>query len=291
MFGSPKNGVTNLKRNPFKCLRKIVKKEIDRPRVDRQETVYDDSYIDYLVLKDIECVDADGNVFEKYEELHVAKNVERSEAGNHISFTPYKAIAHFEEKGWFLPSMALSCNILVKLFDKAVRKRADGSYETLDPEAKAVLDTYKDYGLSWGWHAQNTLIDYGSSRIIHYPSNSDFTSRGGNRGINGNRTRRILEFSKDGLQESKLEGILNRSNPGLTRFLKQFTGLRDLEKLVEIGDYFGKPAKLWFPWSGNGGREFNETRSGWLGWDGSCNFDLDGGYLYYDNCASGVREP
>jgi len=280
------------RQNTFKCLRKLVKSTTERLRVDNLQTGYD-APEGFLTLTDIECVDADGTVFEKYEKLLVANDVVRDVTGNHIDFTPYEAITHFEEKGGFLPSMALSCNILAKLFDKAVRKKPEGSYEMLDSEAKAALDSYRNYGPGWGWHAQNTLIAYGSGRCIHYPSDSDFTNNGGNKGINSTRTRHALEFSKDGLHDSKLEDILNGLNPELTRFLKQFTGLRDPEKLVEIGSYFGKPARLWFPWNDNGSNGFNEILLSWLGCNYGCNFNLYGNNsLRYCNFgASGVREP
>ena len=65
--------------------------------------------------------------------------------------------------------------------------------------------------------------------------------------------------------------------------------MHEPEILIEIGKYFGKPAKVWFPLNGKAGKSFNETRATWFG----CNvtsFDLDANYnLSGTNSARGVR--
>src|SRR3989338_5335760 len=61
---------------------------------------------DFLTLEDLSCVDADGNVFESYDSLDVARDIFRS--GNaQVDRTPYNHAVHCEEMGLFLPSFAL----------------------------------------------------------------------------------------------------------------------------------------------------------------------------------------
>ncbi|HII13550.1 MAG TPA: hypothetical protein HA360_00590, partial [Nanoarchaeota archaeon] len=66
--------------------------------------------------------------------------------------------------------------------------------ERNDPEIERVLQQYKDKGNGFGWHAQNTIIDFGSSKVIHYPSGSDFNQKDP---INSSQPRTILPFVKD----------------------------------------------------------------------------------------------
>src|SRR3989338_6698593 len=154
--------------------------------------------IDHILLRDIRCIDADGTVFEQYPELRVACDIVRTGTG-HRSFTPYLAISYFEQQqpaGLFLPSVALSCNIVAALFTLAVEKQVDGSYKTKDPIAKALLDHYNNHGAGHGWHAENSVIDYQNERIIHYPTAEDFPAHGGTQDINQSQTRKALAFTK-----------------------------------------------------------------------------------------------
>ena len=70
---------------------------------------------DFLAVENLQCVDADGNVFEQYDKLYVRKDIERDEAGKQLNFTPYKAIVHFESKGMSLLSFAGTCNLVAVL--------------------------------------------------------------------------------------------------------------------------------------------------------------------------------
>ncbi|MFH0752157.1 MAG: hypothetical protein V1914_01010, partial [archaeon] len=96
----------------------------------------------YLVLEDICCVDSDGIEFERYGELFVAKDIVRDVDGSQVSFTPYAAVVHLEKQKMFLPSVALSCNILAYLYANKE-----------DSEVNKVLMQYKDKGNGRGWHA------------------------------------------------------------------------------------------------------------------------------------------
>ena len=216
---------------------------------------------DYLKLENLLCVDADGNEFEKYGELYVRKYIFRDDQRQQLNFTPYNAAVYCEQNGLFLPSFALSCNILQALFQ-----------QRSNPEIKAVLDQYKDQGNGAGYHAQNSIVDFAQQQVIHYPTAADFEV--GNI-INTARQRRTGNFDKSALQDELLDVALG--NPAVTRYVQQSTGLRNPCILVEIGDYFGRPAKLWFPWIGPNGAGFTGKRAVWLG----CN--LVNFYLYAYN--------
>jgi len=210
---------------------------------------------DFLAVENIQCVDADGNAFEQYDRLLVDKDVVRSDDGKHVKFIPYRAITHFEKEGsLYLPSMALSCNIAA-----AVYQHRD------DPEVKPVLLHYKNHGGGFGWHAQNTVIDWGEQKIIHYPHKNDFTEHGGKTSINQARQRTLLPFARKekrkifwdrSLSNTTLEKGLE--DPLMARFVRQLTGLENPSVLVEIGNYFGKTARVWVSSS-------NDTKAAWFG--------------------------
>jgi len=203
---------------------------------------------DFLTLEDLSCVDADGNVFESYDRLDVRKDIFRS--GNaQVSRTPYAHAVHCEEMGLFLPSSALTCNIVARLYEGKS-----------DAHVEKVLQQYKDKGNGFGWHAQNTIIAYGSSEVIHYPSASDFS---GVTAVNASQSRVVLPFVKDSLEDALLKNALHDAST--RRYVQQLTGLHEPEILIEIGKYFGKPAKVWFPWNGKAGKSFKETRAAWFG--------------------------
>ena len=238
----------------------------------------------YLVLNNISCVDADGNIFEEYPELRVQKDIFRHARGEQVTFNLYNAVIHCEQRGLFLPSFALTCNIVVALYQQAVRRKSNGTYTTLNPDAKKVLDMYKDKGNRTGWHAQNTLINYATSEVIHYPSALDFVET---TTVNVVLQRTTVHFGRAKLQDCSLEDALQ--DTAHTRYVRQLTGLADPAILVGIGNYFAKPAKLWFPWNGQAGSEFNEKRAAWFCCDN--NGLILNGYnnLDYYNAARGVR--
>ncbi len=240
---------------------------------------------DYLKLENIVCTDADGKVFESYPELYVAKDIFRNPKKEQLNFTPYNAVVHCEQNGLFLPSFALSCNIVAALFRKAVQKQADGTYSVIDAELKTVLDQYKGHGSDYGYHAQNTIINFGAEEVIHYPTAAEFSQAGA---VNAALSHHAGKFAKATLQDSLLEEALRDS--ASVRYVKQLTGLSDPNLLVEIGNYFGRSAKLWFPWSGKDGSKYTDKRAAWFGCGNAGSFDLDaGGSLSYDNAARGVR--
>ena len=250
----------------------------------------------YFPLPNLSCVDTAGNVFEHHDVLEVRTDIYRQN-GAQQNFTPYAAIVYSKKQGLFLPSMALSCNIAVALYQLAVRKENDGKYTILDQNAKKLLDQYKDKGNGTGWHAQNTVIDYNRQKIIHYPYDADFPTHGGTENINQSAPRTELPFEK-----IKKNSLLRRNNvlrnmtladglqdPLVALFVKQLTGLATPATLVEIGEYFGQPAKVWFPTNPVKAEDCNETRAAWFGCS-SINFNLLGNnYLNGGSAARGVR--
>src|SRR3989338_4019671 len=227
---------------------------------------------DFLTLEDLSCVDADGNVFESYDRLDVRKDIFRSD-GKQVSRTPYAHAVHCEEMGLFLPSSALTCNIVARLYEGKS-----------DAHVEKVLQQYKDKGNGFGWHAQNTIIAYGSSEVIHYPYASDFS---GVTAVNASQSRVVLPFVKDSLEDALLKNALHDAST--RRYVQQLTGLHEPEILIEIGKYFGKPAKVWFPWNGKAGKGFKEKRAAWFG-GFVTGFDLGAvSFLGRVSSAGGVR--
>ena len=233
---------------------------------------------DFLAVENIQCVDADGNIFEQYDKLYVRKDIERDEEEIPINFTPYNAIVYFESKGMSLLSFAGTCNLVAALY-----KHKD------DPEVKPVLMQYKNIGNGTGWHAQNTLIDWNEQKVIHHPHKNDFTEHGGKTSINQAHQRILLPFTRKekrkmfwdrSLSDTTLEKGLQDA---LTfRFVRQLTGMENPSVLVEVGKYFGKTARVWVSSS-------NETRAAWFGCD-SINFNLGTYYNLDDSYAArGVR--
>ncbi len=265
-------------------------------------------YTEPYVLRNIRCVGSDGNVFEEYAELRVNADVVRQgTAPNspHRRFTPYQAIVHIESQqgGQFVPSMALSCNILIALFRAAVRREAGGTYTTLDEHAKQILDQYRDYGSGYGRHAQNTFVRWlnpgffitTKSEIIHYPTNDDFPRYGGTTKINTHRRKIIKKFDREELEgeeyfilkEFTLEELCQKQ--GSTSFLQDFTGLQNPAELGDVEEYYGRTAQVRIAFKSG-------TQAAWLG----CN-DIGGDFslsadVYLGDClaargVASVRAP
>ena len=298
----------NYKRPPLESFKHLIWKpgdSVSKPDLTGSSGAEVEDADNYVIVRDIECTDADGTVFDRHDELWIPKDVERTEEldedGNNKpkNFTPYNAIVHFEENDCFLPPVCVTLNYLVKIFDAAVERQEDGNYEILDEEFKKVLDRYHSIGEgNFSYHAQNSLVAYGTSEMIHYPKKEEFTSAGGSVDINVGRENIRLGFDKSELQDCLLlDGLKNK---GIERFVRQYSGLVEPERLVDLGDYYSwlsgkdKPIKLWFPWNGKNGKDFTATRASWVGC-GSDSFnlgayyDLDDGNADYYGAASRVQ--
>ncbi len=234
---------------------------------------------DSIVLEDIACFDADGNIFENYQKLAVQKDIFRNPQGRQIILTPYLGAVHCEKNGLFLPSFALSCAIVARLYQTAVRKEPTG-YTTLDAEVEKVLYQYKDKGNGTGWHTQNTVINWGAQQIIHYPQDGDFPVHGGNNNINQSQLQKKLAFDRTGFSDNTLVDALQK--PNFNKYLRNLTGLKSPSILVDISAYFGKTARVWISSS-------NDTRAAWFGCY-SNNLNLNGNSNLDNNSAGrGVR--
>src|SRR3989338_3064620 len=121
------------------------------------------SLADYIKLENISCVDADGNEFERYDTLYVAKDIIRKPDKNQVEKTLYQWAVYFEGEGLFLPSFALSCAVVAALYQ-----------QKSNPEIEKVLQQYKNKGNGTGYQAQNTIVDYALEEIAHYPTAADF---------------------------------------------------------------------------------------------------------------------
>jgi len=231
-----------------------------------------------LVFENITCVGADNKPFEHYDKLSVIADVVRgngtydySTVQKHQPFTPYQGISFFEQrgKGLFLPSMALTCNLVVASY---LNKN--------QPACEALLQQYKNNGPGQGYHAQNTVINWGAAQIIHYPGDSDFPNHGGNNNVNQSRPHTRFTFDGTGFSSTTLEDALKL--PNFKAYIQNFTGLPDPSVLIDISAYFGKTARVWVSSS-------NETRAAWFGCN-SYSLSLVGGdNLNYDNAGRGVR--
>lgn len=220
----------------------------------------DDSY----VFENLSCVDADGREFRHFDRLFVNNDVFRTGDGSVRYLTPYEAIVVSEEDGLFLPDSATTCAIL------AAAHRAGNTN---------LLDQYKRM-----WHVQNTLVDFESSEAIHYPTASDFGRTGS---INAGKECVALPFDKSRLCDNLLNDELRDKDA--RRYVRQLTGLEKPEVLVELGEYFGRPAKLLFPWDGYTGSNYSRKNQVWLG----CNLNsfnlFAGNFLSGFSAARGVR--
>ena len=237
---------------------------------------------DFITLEGIMCYGSDGKVFEQHDKLEFAKDIVRKPDKSHASFTPYQAIAHFEKSGngLFLPSYACQTVALVNLFNASVKKKADGTFEVINPALEKVLQQYKDYGPGYGWHNNNTIVDGENGRIIHYPSKDDFPQHGGTIDINhGLRIARPFP-KKMNRDSSSLEDALK--NATKASYTKDLTGLKDPRILIDIAEYFGKTA-----WSYPAD---NSVCSAWLGCGNGDGFYINSNnYLSNNIAARGVR--
>jgi len=223
----------------------------------------------WLGFKDIVCIGADGNAFEEHKQIYVARDVIRkSDRSVDTSFTPYKGITHFEKRGndEFLPSFALTCNILVALYVEMRKGNKD---------AQVILDQYKNRGDGFGWYAQNTIVQWngGNSIVIHYPYDDQFPKYGGRDNVNPQGFHKELGFNSNGFGDMLLKDALRKNE--FNKYIKNLTGLPNPSILIELGKYFGKPAKIWVP---NKPDNFKDTCAAWLGC-GNSNFDI---YTYDD---------
>ena len=226
----------------------------------------------YLLLQNLSCYDTQGHIFEHYDELYVQKEILRQKETTPnekkiptaqtemvpVRLTCQQAIKQYDEDS-FLPSFALTCNLLVLLHEKS--KAGDG-------EADTLLKQYQNLGKGYGWHAQNTLVNYDWNQIIHYPTSEDF-ERTEEQPILNEPPRVALPFSARSLVDTDINAALDHEE--LLPFVRNLTGLKDPRQLIEVSKYLGLEARLQFPFRRNaqGLADAQGTFSGiypaWLG--------------------------
>jgi len=194
----------------------------------------------FLKLEHIVCIGSDGKVFEEHPRIFLEKyHIKNEDEPNEYLYTgAYEAIAHLEQKGMFLPSMAMTCNILAALY-----ARKDSM-----PEARKLLDQYNSIGnYLLSGHHQNTVVCPGT--IIHYPYDKDFRKSGGDKGVNANlRIQKTFKYRREwcngkDLYAADLDEALKEED--ILNYVKDLTGLEDPNILVEIGKYLEMRAVLY----------------------------------------------
>jgi len=204
----------------------------------------------FITLENVSCVDADGNVFESYDTLHVAKDVFLAEGkcnGEYFDrtkkyFNPYDAIVYAESQGKFVPSFPLMCNILL-----ALKK---------DSQWQGGMDC-RVIGELWEQRCfVNTVVDFATQRIVNYPPSRDF---GQKKDLNAHRFQAVLPFRKVRLRSAELEQAL--WDVDHVHFVRQLTGVSDPYALLDYlqwpSGHYSHP-RLEFPWEGVGGASFQE---------------------------------
>lgn len=195
---------------------------------------------DYLQLENINCTDSNGVIYEHYDYLLVRRDVERGHThpkpswlksiffkAEPASLKIADATFYLEDQGLFLPSFALTCNILAELYAKnnsAKVAKFLNQYSTLEERSGNAS------------HIQNTIVDCDTKQIIHYPDQTDCSVRLDTK--RSQQTRKALAFNFTDFKNLLLEDALKDAN--VREFLQNLTGLQHPEVLVEIGTHFGK---------------------------------------------------
>ncbi|MBN2459755.1 hypothetical protein JXB28_05715 [Candidatus Woesearchaeota archaeon] len=214
------------------------------PSPVKESGIVADSGSGFFLLPEIACFDEYLNYNEKYERLMVKKDVERDPKNpdmsrNRISMDTAGGINHFagQGNGMFLPSLALTCNILEALYDRRS-----------NPEARKILMQYKDTGFGQGWHMQNTIVNWETRTIIHYPQKSDFAPcYSTSPDINSGRPTERYKINYSKIDNEPLEKALEQwgTRRGYDNFIQSLMGLSYPHVLVDIGKYFGKETQIY----------------------------------------------
>jgi len=213
-----------------------------KKKEEMPEPVSSEHISDFVELNDLKCVASSGQVIEEYPVLAVAGDIERYADSNHSMVKSGVSVANVQlkkHKKGFLPSLALTCNIVVKL------------YENRDlPSMQELLCQYKlrHFGDEWGVTLQNTLVNHHSYKIAHYPTMINEKDK------SPARTELFTADLSTRYESVSLETIT--LDPLLEKFVKDLTGLEDPTVLIKIADYFDADASILFPTD----REYDPTR-------------------------------
>ena len=198
-----------------------------------------------ITLENIKCVDSRRRVITEYSVLPVHRDYFRYDNGEPLHFGLADALQHAGRPMKMLPTMAVTCNILARLYEHRG-----------EPEARQVLDLYKldrhfqffDKKLPrFNQFVQATVVaNMGSeyNGVIHLVG--DFVS-GGDTEFKVAWERRGIQFNEslDQLMPLPLEQAVNQSMH--RALLMDLTGLEKPEVLLEIAAYLGGDIQHPFP--------------------------------------------
>jgi hypothetical protein len=185
-----------------------------------------------LLLWNIRCVDADDKVFEEYSDIAVDEidMVATAQSTGPAKYTTKEAIEHFslfDAAEGILPSAALTCNILAKLY-----QHRD------NPDAKELLMQFKEIEGGPARYVQNTIYHPRQGALMHYPTHWQGEK------LKNNRPVTILDFEYPDTEKFTLEEALK--DPAQRRCVRNLTGLEHPEELCEINKYLGFPGDVQF---------------------------------------------
>jgi len=193
----------------------------------------------FFPLENIQCIDSTGEVFEKYNKLWISKDFARDGAGKLIKLPAQRATSYCEERGMFLPSFALTANILARL---------DSSRDRFSLE---ILEQYKANDEL----IQNTDIDgiWHTCDIIHYPRDKDVgyslghiaREKGFSEKMNKQRRRIKRSFDANGFYYMELEQAMQEFPKSFGEYFRNLTGLENPLVLGKIRKSLGLDTKVW----------------------------------------------
>lgn len=214
-------------KNTDKKIEQLLKKE------EQKKTEAFDYSKQYLLIKNIRCTDADNRIIEQYDELLVAKEFTFPKSSIKGTTNTYDAIKTMEKKGMFLPSLALTCNILAALYENRNNEAAD-----------KLLKEYFNRKDDYEFVAQNTVVDWEKNKVIHYPRDDYFLNGYGGKNVNLNREETVRALNPKGFQNLDLEEAVCIS-PFFEDYIKNSTGLQNPGILTWISRYYESRLSLW----------------------------------------------
>jgi len=188
----------------------------------------------FLKLENIRCVDTTDPIFEKYKWVLVSKDRERElNLQNPEKANVLDAITELEQKGLVLPSSALVCNIIAKLYHKRVVGKTEGRH---------ILD---QYGGKRGKNqfVLNTGIVYGThiTEVCHYKENFRRLPGTSN---SPSQIRLQAPTMQQKQQKSTTMLSLDQAISEYPIFMKYLTGLENPYVLNKVANYYGVGATV-----------------------------------------------
>lgn len=257
-------------KNTDKKIEQLLKKE------EQKKTEVFDYSEQYILINNIRCTDANNCIIEQYDELLIAKEFTFPKNSIKATTDTYNAIKMMEKKGMFLPSLALTCNILAALYENRNNEAAD-----------KLLKGYFNRKDGYEFVAQNTVVDWEKNKVIHYPRDNYFLNGYGGKNVNLNREETVRALNPKGFQNLDLEEAVY-AGPFFEDYIKNFSGLQNPGILTEISRYYESRLSLWV-----NGMAKNDGYIGTTWMDrGTESLDINlFNYLSVRGIARGVKKP